>query len=622
MGLKIEGGFLDGQIVHLSRNLNCIIGGRGAGKSTMFEGVRSVCESSSPSSIVDSEIWPETLSVVWVDEAGQQHTVVRRIREEPCGLEDPILGPVSFPMDAYGQNETAQTSVRAQTDPYALLEYLDQFISFGNLRAQEEAARQALLDNQTEIERALVEVAKIPEFRKLLASAQQQLQAIEKAKATEVVALERKVAEERALRSAVERKIQDISREAKQSGVAALLSDLRKLAPSEPLRVGAKEYATLVSLIDQFEGKAKVAQGSIFESAKDLADRSRLSLQRWKEQEQQVIEQIEAKRKELGAQGVRLDIAYIRKLAGDEAGYKKSLETLTTWEPHLKGLKKLRGNLLKERFRLRSQIATVRTAYAIKASRSLRGALGDLAVSAKFVDGALSASAEEIIQRAMSWKTVQVPRAALLVEQLGVPRLIESAHRTDPAAVAQVKGPDGSLIFSRPDALEIVKRLGQEPFLSELERCEVDDRPRILVTRTVREPGTAPRLMVRDFSRLSLGQKQSVLLSLMLLSDSPYPLIIDQPEDNLDSEFIYQSLVPVLRRAKERRQVVVVTHSANIAVLGDAEQIIALKSTSDKSTIVAVGSIDSAQTKSVACQILEGSEEAFRRRGKIYGIVS
>jgi predicted ATPase len=53
--------------------------------------------------------------------------------------------------------------------------------------------------------------------------------------------------------------------------------------------------------------------------------------------------------------------------------------------------------------------------------------------------------------------------------------------------------------------------------------------------------------------------------------------IIDQPEDNLDGEFIYSSFVLALRRAKERRQIVIVTHNANISVLGDAEQIIVLK---------------------------------------------
>jgi ABC-type Mn2+/Zn2+ transport system ATPase subunit len=124
----------------------------------------------------------------------------------------------------------------------------------------------------------------------------------------------------------------------------------------------------------------------------------------------------------------------------------------------------------------------------------------------------------------------------------------------------------------------------------------------------------------KDFSKLSMGQQQSVLLALMLSSDSKFPLIIDQPEDNLDGEFIFHSLVPVLRQAKERRQIIVVTHNANIAVLGDAEQIIALKSTSDKSSIVASGSIDDLTTRKACCQILEGSEEAFKRRARIYGV--
>jgi predicted ATP-dependent endonuclease of OLD family len=107
----------------------------------------------------------------------------------------------------------------------------------------------------------------------------------------------------------------------------------------------------------------------------------------------------------------------------------------------------------------------------------------------------------------------------------------------------------------------------------------------------------------------------------MLSSDSNMPLIIDQPEDNLDSEFIFHSLVPVLRAAKERRQVIVVTHNPNIAVLGDAELIIALMSTSDKSMIVARGSIDEPITKKMVCQILEGAEEAFRRRARMYGVI-
>ncbi len=65
---------------------------------------------------------------------------------------------------------------------------------------------------------------------------------------------------------------------------------------------------------------------------------------------------------------------------------------------------------------------------------------------------------------------------------------------------------------------------------------------------------------------------------------------------------------------------IVVTHNANIAVLGDAEQIIVLKSLSDQGQVMRRGSIDDPKTREYACQILEGSEEAFCRRAKIYGI--
>src|SRR5207248_5904125 len=117
--------------------------------------------------------------------------------------------------------------------------------------------------------------------------------------------------------------------------------------------------------------------------------------------------------------------------------------------------------------------------------------------------------------------------------------------------------------------------------------------------------------ITRDFAKLSLGQQQSVLLALILSSNSNRPLIIDQPEDNLDGEFIYATLVPVLRRAKERRQVIIVTHNANVAVLGDAELIVVIKAMNDRGMIVARGSIDHPGTRASACAILEGARDAF-----------
>lgn len=117
-----------------------------------------------------------------------------------------------------------------------------------------------------------------------------------------------------------------------------------------------------------------------------------------------------------------------------------------------------------------------------------------------------------------------------------------------------------------------------------------------------------------------MGQQQSILLTLLLYSKRNCPLIIDQPEDNLDSEFIYKTLVKNLKRIKEHRQVIIATHNANIAVLGDSELIIPLKSTNEKTSIIDKGSIDNPRTNKIACNILEGGETAFKKRQLIYNL--
>jgi ABC-type cobalamin/Fe3+-siderophores transport system ATPase subunit len=618
LGMKLEGGFLDGQTLHFSRNLNCIIGGRGAGKSTAFESVRCISPAHSESNLLDSEIWPERLSIVWIDQAGQQHTIMRPI-EEPCvNLDDPDLGPTVFPIESYGQNETAQTSTKAQSDPRALLDYLDQFLDLQALRLEDQQFRDVLLQNQTEIEKAQVQVARIPDYKKLLANVQQQLKTLESAQAQEVVALERRVAEERSIRENIERQVGQLSSQVKTTLVSGILGGLQHLAVADQLKVGSEEYKKIVSLAAGFEATAKTSEQDIAQTAGIFSVEVKKHLDAWKSREYSILSEIETKRKALQAQGIKLDMAYIKKLATDESAHKQSLENLQKSDVRLKELTKARLDLLTKRTAILSRITALRVAYATKANSALKGALSDLTVVVRFSPNALSEEAEQIIQQAMNWRTVQVPRAALIAEQVTIPTLLDCIKKKDPAPIANIIGTDGLKPFNKTEALEILDVLGQLPNLFRLQRCEIDDRPRITVTKVVQAAG---KPQSRDFSKLSLGQQQSVLLALMLSSDSNMPLIIDQPEDNLDSEFIFHSLVPVLRTAKERRQVIIVTHNPNIAVLGDAELIIALKSTSDKSTIVARGSIDEPNTKKMVCQILEGAEEAFRRRARMYGII-
>ena len=113
----------------------------------------------------------------------------------------------------------------------------------------------------------------------------------------------------------------------------------------------------------------------------------------------------------------------------------------------------------------------------------------------------------------------------------------------------------------------------------------------------------------------SPGQKAAALLAFIL----PYgrePLLLDQPEDDLDNELIYRLIVQQLRTIKSKRQVIVVTHNANVVVNGDAEMVLPLKVASSETRVQEPASIQKRQVRQEICNILEGGEQAFEQRYK------
>ena len=112
---------------------------------------------------------------------------------------------------------------------------------------------------------------------------------------------------------------------------------------------------------------------------------------------------------------------------------------------------------------------------------------------------------------------------------------------------------------------------------------------------------TGGRRELKKLEDLSKGQKATALL-MLLLGASDSPLIIDQPEDDLDNRFVYDGVVQRLRDLKGKRQVIVSTHNANIPVLGDAELVIGLEGNGTRSWPIpdGIGSLDSAEIRSLA----------------------
>jgi hypothetical protein len=126
----------------------------------------------------------------------------------------------------------------------------------------------------------------------------------------------------------------------------------------------------------------------------------------------------------------------------------------------------------------------------------------------------------------------------------------------------------------------------------------------------------------QEIGRLSPGERGLLLLVFYLLVDKDdIPLVIDQPEENLDNQTIYKILVTCIKAAKQRRQVIMVTHNPNLAVVCDAEQIIC--ASCDKANNVfgyISGAIESAEIKARVVEILEGTEPAFVNRKRKYGL--
>ena len=124
----------------------------------------------------------------------------------------------------------------------------------------------------------------------------------------------------------------------------------------------------------------------------------------------------------------------------------------------------------------------------------------------------------------------------------------------------------------------------------------------------------------RKLEDLSTGQQCTAVLHLLLL-DNEDPLILDQPEDNLDNAFIADRIVTELRRAKLSRQFLFATHNANIPVFGDAEWIGVFCVQQNKGTILPdeQGAIDVPKVQELAADILEGGKSAFNQRREKYG---
>lgn len=124
----------------------------------------------------------------------------------------------------------------------------------------------------------------------------------------------------------------------------------------------------------------------------------------------------------------------------------------------------------------------------------------------------------------------------------------------------------------------------------------------------------------KDLQRISVGQRGTFYLCLKLATESfSTPFLFDQPEDDLDNEFIIKNLIPIFREVKKYRQVIIVTHNANLVVNADSDQIVVATNQNEVLSYEA-GALEDLAIRERICDILEGGKKAFLNREQRYGI--
>ena len=122
---------------------------------------------------------------------------------------------------------------------------------------------------------------------------------------------------------------------------------------------------------------------------------------------------------------------------------------------------------------------------------------------------------------------------------------------------------------------------------------------------------------VKPLEELSTGEKSIALLSIAMMEGNS-PIVIDQPEDSLDTRFIFEEIVTKLKAQKETRQFICTSHNANIVVSADADLTHVLDASVEKGTIESSGGIEDQETNGLMLTHLEGGEDAFKLRTKKY----
>lgn len=616
--LEVTKGFLQGLRLDFSDGLNCIIGGRGTGKTTVLEALRFVLDRL-PDAIDDRERHQDITKLlqgnlangsvkVEIESAdGTRYDVSRGFGEAPLvtnadgkPVDIHIGSDLHFGVDIYSQNQIEDIA----NNDYFQLQLLDKFIQrpledierlirdttrFLDTNGQRILEVKKNVDDHTEATREAPDIAeKIKNYQK----EDGKTESAEMRKAHEAKSLrEREMNFVATLSTAYQESAAALS--GAMLGIRNRIGDLMAqdlaAAPNQAIVNRAREAAQLA--VEKAQTHLDAAAKLFGEASMELKQtRSALGEQQsLQEQAYRALLDKDEQERAKGLERRRIELRHIDLVAKQKVlvDAKTELEKLyNERESSRAALSDLRDR----RYRLRVEVADRLNETLAPMIRIQVNQFGNRDQYRGVLNQAMKGSG-------LRYATI-VDRAA---ERLPPAEFASAIQREDQETLMR------ELDIDADRATRLIIQLKDKPELFAIETVELRDRP-ILELKDGED--------YKDSSTLSTGQKCTTILPILLVENERL-LLIDQPEDNLDNAFVFETVVQSVTAAAKKRQLIFVTHNPNIPVLGDAARVFALRSTGRLASLANAGTVDDVAQEIVT--ILEGGRAAFEARRERYG---
>ena len=619
LAIRWQGGFLDGVALAFSEDMTVLIGAPGAGKLTVIESLRFVLGVppqqgdvlEDHDGIVRRVLGPGATVTALISRPhpSPARYIVERTVGHPPTVRDEATGKLLAltPADLtplpeiYGQHEISEIARDAERRT-ALLE---------RFRKRDSNRERKLIELERELQRSRAAIIAVDEQ---IAGSEAQLSALPRIEETleryAKAGVEERLGEQ--ARVVTERQLIVAAREEADSlgQLGQALEDGLPLASVEASeeqdgKTAARLAEELNVALKEADDAAAKAAGAVRDAAARATNKIDVIEQRWRERERDVEKKLSAA---------------LRKLKKEHVDGTEFMELRT----ELEQLRPVRAQLARQR-KDRGKLQVRRQSQLVEREQLLAAELRALHSAARGASKRLGGRVRVTVQG----ESEREPLAAA-IDTATKGRVKEARQAVRDAADLSARefaelaraGADALLErISIPEAQAAKLAELSEATLLELEEIVFGTSTSIELNlaRDVKEPRW------EQLENLSKGQKATAILLLLLL-ESAGPLVVDQPEDDLDNTFISEDVVPIVRRERPKRQFLFSTHNANLPVLGDAELIVGLSPTGEAGDGRAdvlpghIGSIDLASVQRLIEERLEGGHAAFELRRRKYKI--